>query len=163
LKKAFKEADFAGKTALILASWFGSGLAPVAPGTFGTLAGVPLVLLMGCLGSIQALLFLLGFIALAVWSAEATRKMLARSDPSLVVIDEVAGFLLTLFLTPLSLVHVCIGFLLFRVFDIFKPFPIRNLERLKGGLGIVADDLLAGVYANLSLRFLLFLVQESRF
>jgi phosphatidylglycerophosphatase A len=163
LKKAFKEADFAGKTALILASWFGSGLAPVAPGTFGTLAGVPLVLLMGCLGSIQALLFLLVFIALAVWSAEATRKMLARNDPSLVVVDEVAGFLLTLFLMPLSLVHVCIGFLLFRVFDIFKPFPIRNLERLKGGFGIVADDLLAGVYANLSLRVLFALVQESRF
>jgi phosphatidylglycerophosphatase A len=163
LKKAFKEADFAGKTALILASWFGSGLAPVAPGTFGTLAGVPLVLLMGCLGSIQALLFLLVFIALAVWSAEATRKMLARNDPSLVVVDEVAGFLLTLFLIPLSLVHVCIGFLLFRVFDICKPFPIRNLERLKGGLGIVADDLLAGVYANLSLRVLFALVQESRF
>ena len=163
MKKAFKEADFAGKTALILASWFGSGLAPVAPGTFGTLAGIPLVLLMGCLGSIQALLFLLVFVALAVWSAEATRKMLARNDPPLVVVDEVAGFLLTLFLMPLSLVHVCMGFLLFRVFDIFKPFPIRNLERLKGGLGIVADDLLAGAYANLSLRVLFALVQESRF
>jgi len=80
-----------------------------------------------------------------------------------VVVDEVAGFLLTLFLMPLSLVHVCIGFLLFRVFDIFKPFPIRNLERLKGGLGIVADDLLAGVFANLSLRVLFALVQGSRF
>jgi phosphatidylglycerophosphatase A len=156
LKKVFKEADFAGRTALILATWFGSGLAPVAPGTFGTLAGVPLVLLMGRLGTLQALLFVLFFIAVALWSAEVTRKMLAGNDPSVVVVDEVAGFLLTLFLIPLSIAHVCLGFFLFRVFDILKPFPIRNLEKLKGGFGIVADDLLAGVYANLSLKLLLF-------
>jgi phosphatidylglycerophosphatase A len=156
LKKAFKEAGVKGKTALILASWFGSGLAPFAPGTCGTLAGAPLALLMGRLGTLQASLFVVVFIAVAVWSAEVTRKMAARNDPSVVVVDEVAGFLLTLFLMPLSVTHVGLGFLLFRLFDIFKPFPIRNLEKLKGGLGIVADDLLAGVYANLSLRLLFF-------
>jgi phosphatidylglycerophosphatase A len=154
LRKAFKEAGVAGKTALILATWFGSGLAPVAPGTLGTLAGAPLVLLVGRLGTVQALLFVIAFIALAVWSAGMTGRMLARKDPSPVVVDEVAGFLLTLFLMPLSLAHVCLGFFLFRLFDIFKPFPIKKLEKLKGGPGIVADDLLAGIYANLSLRLL---------
>ena len=157
MKKAFKEAGATGKTALIFASWFGSGLAPVAPGTSGTLAGLPLVLLMGSLSTLQAVFFVLVFIALSLWAAEASRRILAGNDPSVVVIDEVAGFLLALFLVPLTLGHVCAGFFLFRVFDVFKPFPIKKLEHLKGGLGIVADDLLAGVYANLSLR-LLFLI-----
>lgn len=112
---------------------------------------------MGSLSTLQAVFFVLVFIALSLWAAEASRRILAGNDPSVVVIDEVAGFLLALFLVPLTLGHVCAGFFLFRVFDVFKPFPIKKLEHLKGGLGIVADDLLAGVYANLSLR-LLFLI-----
>ena len=158
MKKAFKEADFAGKTALILASWFGSGLAPVAPGTFGTLAGAPLVLLMSCLGSIQALLFLLVFIALAVWSAEATRKMLARNDPSLVVVDEVAGYLLTLAPVSRNAANLLLGFLLFRLFDTWKPWPVRLIDRhVKGGLGTMLDDLAAGAIAG----GLLFLIDRA--
>jgi phosphatidylglycerophosphatase A len=156
LKKAFKESGLPGKTALIVASWFGSGLAPGAPGTFGTLAGLPLVLLMGRLGTLQAVLFVLSFTAVSLWAAEVSCRLLARKDPSVVVVDEVAGFLLTLFLLPLTFGHVCLGFFLFRLFDVWKPFPIKNLENLRGGLGIVADDLLAGVYANLSLRLLFF-------
>lgn len=156
MKRAFKEAGVEGKTALILASWFGSGLAPFAPGTFGTLAGVPLVLLMGRLGTLQAVLFVLFFVAVSVWAADVSCRILERNDPSLVVVDEVAGFLLALFLVPLTFGQICIGFFLFRLFDVLKPFPIRNLENLRGGLGVVADDLLAGVYANLSLRLLLF-------
>ena len=156
MKRAFKEAGVEGKTALILASWFGSGLAPFAPGTFGTLAGVPLVFLMGRLGTLQAVLFVLFFVAVSVWAADVSCRILARNDPSSVVVDEVAGFLLSLFLVPLTFGQICIGFFLFRLFDVLKPFPIRNLENLRGGLGVVADDLLAGVYANLSLRLLLF-------
>jgi phosphatidylglycerophosphatase A len=73
-----------------------------------------------------------------------------------VVIDEVAGFLLTLFLLPSSLLILSLGFVLFRFFDILKPFPIRTLEKkVKGGMGIVLDDVLAGIYANLSLRLIL--------
>ncbi|MBN2034513.1 MAG: phosphatidylglycerophosphatase A [Deltaproteobacteria bacterium] len=145
-----------GKAALILASWFGVGLVPFAPGTAGTLAGMPLVLFTGCLETPEAALFDLVFIAVSVWTADLSSRILQKDDPSVVVIDEVAGFLLTLFLVPLNLGNVCLGFLLFRLFDVLKPFPIKKLENLRGGLGIVADDLLAGVYANLSLRLLIF-------
>lgn len=156
MKKAYKEAGLKGKIALILATWFGSGLTPVAPGTSGTLAAVPVVLLMGRLETIQAGLFVLFFLIVSVWTADVSCKILGRDDPSVVVIDEVAGFLLTLFLLPLTWGHVCLGFFFFRLFDVLKPFPIKNLEKLRGGLGIVADDLLAGVYANLSVRALFF-------
>jgi phosphatidylglycerophosphatase A len=111
---------------------------------------------MGRLGTLQAVLFVLFFVAVSVWAADVSCRILARNDPSLVVVDEVAGFLLALFLVPLTFGQICIGFFLFRLFDVLKPFPIRNLENLRGGLGVVADDLLAGVYANLSLRLLLF-------
>ena len=156
MKKAFKDAGFKGKAALILGTWFGSGLAPVAPGTSGTLAGLPVVLLMGRLGTIQAALFALFFLVISLWAADVSCRILGKEDPPAVVIDEVAGFLLALFLLPLTWAHLCAGFLLFRLFDVWKPFPIRNLEQLKGGLGVVADDLLAGIYANLCLRLLFF-------
>jgi phosphatidylglycerophosphatase A len=158
LKKAFKEAGLPGKTALVLASWFGSGLAPVASGTFGTLAGVPLVLLMALLRPLYAAPLVFVFIVVAVWSSDLSSRLVGKRDPSVVVIDEVAGFLLALFHVPISWVNVCLGFCLFRVFDIWKPFPVRKLEALRGGLGIVADDLMAGIYANLGLRILLFLL-----
>ena len=156
MKKAFEDAGFKGKAALILGTWFGSGLAPVAPGTSGTLAGLPVVLLVGRLETIQAALFVLFFLAVSIWAADLSCRTLGKDDPPAVVIDEVAGFLLALFLMPLTWVHLCVGFLLFRLFDVWKPFPIRSLEKLKGGLGVVADDLLAGIYANLALRLLFF-------
>lgn len=158
LRHAFVKAGFQGKTALILASWFGSGLAPVAPGTSGTLAALPLVLLTARLGPVQEVLFVLLFIALAIRTATLSCRILDAKDPAAVVIDEVAGFLLTLLFVPLTWGSVCLGFFLFRLFDVLKPFPIRKLETLRGGFGIVADDLLAGIYANLSLRLILFFV-----
>jgi phosphatidylglycerophosphatase A len=84
-----------------------------------------------------------------------TGTLLERDDPAEVVIDEVAGILITFFLLPLSWLQLCFGFVLFRLFDILKPYPVRRLEKLKGGFGIVADDLMAGVYANLCLRLLI--------
>lgn len=158
LKKAFKEAGLSGKTALILASWFGSGLVPVASGTFGTIAGVPLVVLTALLKPLYAGPLVFVFMVIAVWASDVSRRLVGKRDPSEVVIDEVAGFLLALFYVPISWVNVCLGFCLFRVFDIWKPFPVRKLEALRGGLGIVADDLMAGIYANLGLRILLFLL-----
>jgi phosphatidylglycerophosphatase A len=95
-------------------------------------------------------------IPVAVWSSGLSQKLLGRDDPREVVIDEVAGFLLAILLVPASWLLWSSGFILFRFFDILKPFPIGMLEKkIKGGAGIVLDDLMAGVYANLSARVLL--------
>lgn len=134
---------------------------PIASGTFGTLGAVPLVLISSALRPNFAVLFLLAFTLLAIWISGLSREILGRDDPSEIVIDEVAGFLLTLLFIPITWFSLFIGFVLFRIFDILKPFPIRRLERIKGGAGIVLDDILAGIYANLSLRIVLSLIQLS--
>ena len=153
----FKGTDFSGKTALIISSWFFSGLIPKAPGTFGTLAAVPLLLITNCLGPIRAGVFLIVIISLGIWASEASRNLLERDDPSEVVIDEVAGFLVTMFLLPLSLASIIAGFFLFRIFDILKPFPVGFVDKkVKGGAGIVLDDILAGIYANICVRMILY-------
>ena len=154
---AFKRTGFYGKIALILATWFGIGLVPVVPGTFGTLAAVPLVLLLNYLGEWYGVFALVVITIVAIRVSDRTQELLGRTDPSEVVIDEVAGFLATMLLFPASLVNVGLGFILFRFFDIVKPWPVRQTERLKGGFGIVVDDLLAGVYAHLVLRGILLL------
>ena len=158
LKESFGKTGLCGKTALLLSSLFGVGLMPKAPGTFGTLVSLPLVMVMNYLGGFFGALFLIIFIPIAIWSSGLTQKLLGQDDPSEVVIDEVAGFLLTLFLLPSSWHILFLGFVLFRLFDILKPFPIGMLEKkIRGGTGIVIDDLVSGVYANLCLRiFLLF-------
>ncbi len=89
------------------------------------------------------------------WSATMAERHFHSTDPGPVVIDEVMGMLITLFMSPVGWVGACEGFLLFRIFDIIKPFPARQLERLHGGMGIMADDAVAGVYANLALRVML--------
>ena len=156
LRDAFRKADFSGKLALAFASWFYTGLMPWAPGTFGTLMAVPLILALNHLGEFYEGLALLLLVPTAIWASSLCERHLGRSDPPEVVIDEVAGFLLTFFLLPLSWLTLCLGFVLFRFFDIAKPFPIGWLEkRVRGGTGVVLDDLLAGVYANLSLRLVL--------
>ena len=157
IKKTYGKADFFGKLALSLSLWFGVGLTPKMPGTFGTLASVPLAIIMIHLGTFYEALFLMGFILIAFWAAGRSQKLLGRDDPQEVVIDEVAGFLLTVSFLPLSWLSLSLGFLLFRFFDILKPFPISSLEKIRGGGGIVLDDLLAGVYANLCVRIFLFI------
>jgi len=157
LKKAHQNAGLSGKTALLLSSWFGIGLMPKAPGTYGTLAALPPAIAMNYFGAFYSGLFLVIFIAISIWASGLSEKLLGRDDPSEVVIDEVAGFLVTMFLLPSFWISFCAGFFMFRFFDILKPYPIKDLERLKGGTGIVLDDLLAGIYANLGVRiFFLF-------
>lgn len=131
------------------------GKIPVAPGTFGTAAGIPLCLALALLPPLPALLVLAAFILLAVWIADRSGRLLGAADPGCVVIDEVAGILATLYALPPSWPVVGAGFVLFRLFDITKPFPIGRLERLPGGIGVVADDVAAGVAANLVLRSVL--------
>lgn len=151
----FKQTGFSGKIALILGTWFGSGLAPVAPGTFGTLAAAPLVALSAILSPLASALFLIIMTLVAIWASQVVQNLLERVDPSEVVIDEVAGFLLTMLFIPLSWGTFAVGFVLFRILDIWKPWPAKAAERLHGGLGIVLDDLVAGLYANLGLRLAL--------
>jgi phosphatidylglycerophosphatase A len=156
LRECFRKADLFEKLALCLSLWFGAGLMPKAPGTFGTLAAVPLALAVKELGVFYEGLFLVIFVSIAIWASGLSEKRLGRNDPPEVVIDEVAGFLLTLFLLPSSWLTLSFGFILFRLIDIVKPFPIKRLEKsVKGGTGVVLDDLLAAVYANLGVRVLL--------
>ena len=145
----FRKSGPAGKTALILSTWFGSGLFPVASGTVGSLAALPFIFVLSKLELWQGIATLAIFVAIAVWSSGLTQKLLEKKDPSEVVIDEVAGFSLAMSLVPFSPASLAVGFLLFRIFDIIKPYPIRDLERLRGGLGIVMDDLLAGLFAGI--------------
>ena len=162
LRETFISADFMGKTALILSSWFGIGLAPKAPGTFGTLGAVPLAIVFSYFGFLYQGIAIIVIIPLALWSSEVSRKLLGREDPQVIVIDEVAGLLLAVFLFPLSLLSIILGFVLFRFFDILKPFPVRLIDqKVKGGLGIVLDDLMAGIYANLCLRIIFLVVIDN--
>jgi len=124
----------------------------VAQGTFGTLAAVPLAMALAHLSPVAGAYVLFFFILLAVWVSARSAGALEKEDPGEVVIDEVAGFLLTLFLLPTTAFNLCLGFILFRLFDILKPYPIRRLEKIGGGAGIVLDDLLAGIYANVCIR-----------
>ena len=157
-KEAFEKTDVPGKTALILSSWFCVGRIPKAPGTFGTMASVPLVFGIYFLGGLYGAVCLFLFLVLAVLVSGWSQKNLGRDDPPEVVIDEVAGFLLTLFLLRPSWLNLALGFVLFRFFDILKPFPIKRSEKIGGGVGIVMDDLLAGVYAHVCLRVVIFLL-----
>ncbi len=128
---------------------FGSGLSPFAPGTMGTLVTFPLYFLMAHLVSHQALIIItvLAFVA-GVWFCDKTGKALGVSDHGGIVWDEIVAFMLVLMFIPQTLWWFGIAFGLFRLFDIWKPFPIRYFDhRIKNGFGVMFDDLLAAIYA----------------
>ncbi|HKE55457.1 MAG TPA: phosphatidylglycerophosphatase A [Pyrinomonadaceae bacterium] len=146
----------------------GVGFLPLAPGTFGSLVGVGLYLLLRIIlvprlpgGSDNVLTTAYGFLVfelllivlvvfVGIWAASRVEQLDARKDPGKVVVDEVAGQLIALTAVPVALTSwwpTILAFLLFRFFDIVKPYPARRLESLKGGLGIMADDVIAGIYA----------------
>ncbi len=154
-KDVFRQGRLVHRGAVIAAIWFGAGLSPVAPGTAGSLAAIPLLAAVHALGRTGEALCAPFLIALAIWSAGIYQAACERPDPAEVVIDEVAGFFVTLFWIPLSWQSLLLGFLLFRLADILKPFPCRRLEALPGGTGIVLDDLVAGLYAQVGVRLLL--------
>ena len=142
------------RIALALATALGAGYAPFAPGTFGSAAGLVLWWLIPASTSAQLLTIVVVF-ALGSWSGSVAERHFKSTDPSQVVLDEVLGMLITLFMNPVGWIGATLGFLLFRVADIIKPFPANKLEALHGGVGIMADDAMAAVYANLALRLLL--------
>lgn len=152
--EVFKRADLPAKLCLVLSSCFGVGLIPVAQGTFGTLAGLPLVIALSYFSPMAAAYVLFFFVLTAIWVSGGSSRALEKEDPAEVVIDEVAGLLVTLFLLPATGLTLCLGFVLFRVFDILKPYPAGRVERIGGGAGIVLDDLVAGVYGNVCLRLM---------
>jgi phosphatidylglycerophosphatase A len=141
---------------VLLATGCFTGFLPVMPGTWGTLASIPLAILVHKGGATLQLFSAVVFVALAVWIAGKAEKLLGTRDAQPIVIDEMAGFIISLIWLPLSLFTVCLGFVVFRLFDIVKPPPIGSLEkRLRSGWGVVMDDVLAGVYTNISLRIFL--------
>lgn len=141
-----------------IVSFFLSGYLPWVPGTWGSLAAFPLYFLLVYLGDWRIYLAAIIFItAIGVWAATRAERQSNIVDPSFVVIDEVAGQLVTLFLIPFSWKAAFAGFVLFRLLDIFKPFPARRFERLPGGWGVMADDVMAGIYGNLLLRLAILL------
>jgi phosphatidylglycerophosphatase A len=137
--------------ALPLATALGVGYIPIASGTFGSAVGLVLWWLMPAAPVYQGLLIVALF-ALGSWAAGVAERRFSRTDPSQVVIDEVLGMWMTLFLNPVGWAGAVAAFLLFRIFDILKPFPADRFERLPGGVGVMADDAMAAVYANLVLR-----------
>jgi phosphatidylglycerophosphatase A len=148
------DADSRPLVAIACSTVFGVGYVPVAPGTAGSAVGLLLWWLMPPVPAIHlAVIALLS--AVGIWSATAVAPHFGKADPGHVVIDEVVGVLITLLWNPVGLGGGVAAFFLFRFFDIVKPFPARRLERLHGGLGVMADDAMAAVYANVVLRICL--------
>lgn len=138
----------------ILATFFYLGKIPWAPGTFGSLAGLLLFLAVADKPFFGVALFIL-ILAGGVFAAGRVEKMNGGKDPKCVVIDEVAGMPIVYFMVPIRVELLVLGFVLYRVLDIIKPFGARRLEQLPGGWGIMSDDILCGIYANLILHALM--------
>lgn len=143
-----------GVGGVAVAAWtscLGLGYAPVAPGTFGTLAGLPLAWVFSFLPLAWRAAALAAFIALAIWTAGLAETLHGQKDDGRVVIDEAAGYLVGVFLFAPTALNLGLGFVFFRVFDILKPWPASAIDRrMGGGAGVVLDDVAAGAYAALA-------------
>jgi len=151
------------RLAAFLSSFCYVGRFPIAPGTAGSAAALVAFAAVRATGSaVVEAAVILAVSAAGVWSAGVTERHLGVEDPGVVVIDEVAGMLLTLAFVPVGWGGAAAGFVLFRLFDIIKPYPCARAERLAGGWGIMADDLIAGIYGNAVLRAALWLIPALR-
>ena len=135
----------------VLAAWGPCGFSPIAPGTVGTLGAVPLAWAVARLEPLPYAAFLLAFLALAVHASTRAGRHWRVVDASQIVIDEVVGYLVTMAFVPFSWPAAAAGFLLFRLFDVTKPWPASALDRVKSGLGVVLDDVAAGIWAGAAL------------
>lgn len=137
------------------------GYFPVAPGTIGSLAGLAVYAVVRWPNSpIVEVVAIGGIFAAGVWAGTVAERYFGGIDPGPIVIDEVVGMLITLAFVPVGWSGALLGFVLFRIFDVIKPYPAGRFERLHGGLGVMADDAMAAVYANVSLRIVLWLLPE---
>jgi phosphatidylglycerophosphatase A len=144
------------RLAVFLATAGYSGYSPVAPGTVGSAVGLLVYALVRWAQSpLVEVIVILGLFAAGVWAGTIAERYFGGIDPGPIVLDEVVGMLITLAFVPVGVTGAMTGFVLFRLFDVIKPFPSARLEKLHGGLGVMADDAMAAVYANLALRLAL--------
>lgn len=144
------------RTAIFVATCGFIGYIPFAPGTFGSLPGLALAVLLGSTAPWWAgPAAIAALTALGVWAATAAERHFGHIDPGPVVIDEVVGMMITVAGLPLGWAGLAVAFVVFRACDVVKPFPARQCERLPGGLGVMMDDVMAGVWAHLVVRVLL--------
>jgi phosphatidylglycerophosphatase A len=148
---------FISRLILALATWGGTGYLPYAPGTWGSAAALPLWWLLTQFGPFGYTLALAGLLVVAVIVAGPAQALLGQVDPSAIVIDEAAGLLVALAWVPLNWVWILAGFVLFRAFDILKPWPISRFDRGHRGLYVVLDDVAAGVAARVVLEIIMVL------
>jgi len=139
---------------LLLATGFGVGYSPIAPGTLGTLLAIPIYFFLSEIPFPLYEITLAGFFFLAIWVSDKTGAVFGKKDDQRIVIDEMIGFFITMLWVTKTPFFILVGFILFRFFDILKPFPIRRFEKVRGGFGVVLDDVMAGVYANILLHLL---------
>lgn len=151
-RRAGSAASISDKAALVLATGFGTGFGPIAPGTWGSLPGVALAWALSRAPGWAAAMATAAVAAVGVWAAGRAEERFVEKDPGRVVIDEIAGQMVTLLFLPATAPILIAGFLLFRALDVTKPWPARSLEALPGGSGIMADDLMVGLYGNLILH-----------
>ena len=154
--------NFKQKSVLFLATGCYVGNLPIAPGTFGSVLGLSLCYFLSKIGLLLAMFLTIAFILCAMWIAHEAEKVLQAKDPGCIVIDEIAGMILTLIGLPFNMMTIILGFAMFRGLDIWKPYPIRFLEKkLPGGVGVVMDDVAAGILSNLILRILLIAIADA--
>ena len=150
------------RLAVFLATAGYSGYFPIAPGTVGSAVGLLVYGLLSWARSpvvpIVEVLLIVGLFGVGVWAGAIAERQFGGIDPGPIVLDEVVGMLITLAFIPVGVSAALTGFVLFRIFDVIKPFPAGRLEALHGGLGVMADDAMAATYANLSLRLVMALV-----
>lgn len=147
------------RLAVFLATVGYCGYFPIAPGTVGSAAGLIVYALVWWTQSpLLEVGLIVGLFAVGVWAGTVAERYFGGIDPGPIVLDEVVGMLITLAFIPVGLSGALAGFVLFRIFDVIKPFPAGRFERLHGGLGVMADDAMAAVYANLSLRLAIWML-----
>lgn len=144
------------KFLLLIATFFNIGKVPKAPGTVATLATIPLFVLMSHLPDVIYMMLTFAIVFLGIFAAQAYEAVATKHDSKEIVIDEVAGYLITMALVPCTLKSVALGFVLFRIFDIFKPWPIGMLDKkVQGGVGVMVDDIAAGIIASVIMQVIL--------
>ena len=144
---------------LLFATGLGVGCSPVVTGTMGTLLAIPIFLLVSSIPSPVYEWTIIAFFFLACWVSDKAQSHWGKKDDQRIVIDEIMGFFATMMWLPKTALFITLGFVLFRIFDILKPPPVRRLEQMRGGYGVVLDDVMAGIYANIVLQLIRIIIR----